>query len=100
MDPDQVGEGVRAVDYCDAWIPISRSARGRDFLCIDLDPAPGGTRGQIIEYVVDSEARPRVAASFADLLGKYFEQAQTGEIDFDSDGEEDDGDEGEVEDDE
>lgn len=80
---DCVGEGVRAVDWSPGWIPISRSARGRDFLCIDLDPGPGGVRGQIIEYVVDDDGRPLVAKSFADLLSVYFEQAQTGEIDFD-----------------
>jgi hypothetical protein len=80
-----VGEGVRAVDWCEGWIPISRSARGRDYLCIDLDPAPGGVRGQIVEYVADDSARPLVAKSFADLLSLYFEQAQTGAIDLDED---------------
>ena len=85
LDPASVGEGVRAIDYHEGWIPISESARGRDFLCIDLAPAPGGVRGQIVEYVVDSAARPLVAKSFADLLSLYFEQAQTGEIDLDED---------------
>jgi cell wall assembly regulator SMI1 len=83
IDPEWVGEGVRAVDYSRGWIPITRSARGRDFLCIDLDPAPGGVRGQIVEYVVDDFARPLIAKSFADLLSLYFEQAQEGLIDFD-----------------
>lgn len=77
-----VGEGVRAVDCARGWIPISRSSRGRDFLCIDLDPAPNGTWGQIIEYVVDAGARPLVANTFADLLSLYFVQAQTGEIEL------------------
>ena len=75
IDEDDVGEGVRALDYCEGWIPIVQSARGRDYLCVDLDPAPGGARGQIIEYVVDDNARPLVAKSFADLLSIYFEQA-------------------------
>jgi cell wall assembly regulator SMI1 len=85
VDPSGVGEGVRALDYCPAWIPITESARGRDYLCIDLDPAPGGTRGQIIEYIVDFNDRPLVAPSFADLLSLYFEGIQTGEIDLDED---------------
>jgi cell wall assembly regulator SMI1 len=85
VDVDEAGEGVRPLDYCKGWIPISRSARGRDYLCIDLDPAKGGTRGQIIEYVVDSNARSLVAKSFADLLSLYFQQAQTGELDLDGD---------------
>jgi cell wall assembly regulator SMI1 len=55
-------------------------------------PGPGGTRGQIIEYIVDFNDRPRVAASFADLLSLYFEGIQTGEIDLDEDlDDEDDG---------
>ena len=81
---EQVGKGVRAVDYSQGWIPITRSARGRDYLCLDLDPAPAGARGQIIEYVVDNGARPLVAKSFADLLSLYFEQAQSGELDLDA----------------
>ncbi|HEY4178271.1 MAG TPA: SMI1/KNR4 family protein [Kofleriaceae bacterium] len=82
IDTDLAGPGVRAIDYSNNWIPISRSARNRDYLCIDLDPAAGGTRGQIIEYIVDFNGRKLVAKSFTELLAKYFEQAQTGEIDF------------------
>jgi cell wall assembly regulator SMI1 len=79
-----VDKGILAVDYAKAWLPISRSARGRDYLCIDLDPPPGGTRGQILEYVVDDSERRRVAGSFAELLSRYFELAQTGGLDFES----------------
>lgn len=88
VDAERVGEGVRAVSYSRGWIPITRSARGRDYLCIDLDPASTGVRGQIVEYVADDDSRPRIAASFADLLSLYFIQAQTGEIDFGSEDEE------------
>ncbi len=84
IDPESAGPGVRPVSYCERWIPIGRSARGRDFLCIDLDPAPGGVVGQIIEFVVDFDERPLVARSFADLLSLYFEQVQTGEIDLEA----------------
>jgi cell wall assembly regulator SMI1 len=82
IDPALAGEGVRAVEYSRKWIPITVSARGRDNLCLDLDPAPGGRVGQIIEYIADANERPLVAKSFADLLSKYFEQAQTGELDL------------------
>lgn len=51
---------------------ISASARGRDNLCLDLDPAPGGAIGQILEHIADADERPLVAKSFADLLSKYF----------------------------
>lgn len=90
IDAHFVGEGVRAVDYSRKWIPISVSARGRDKLCLDLDPAPGGHVGQIIEYIADAAERPLIAKSFADLLSKYFEHAQTGEIDLTDDASDDD----------
>lgn len=35
-----------------------------DGLCIDLDPAPGGTVGQVIRRLHDDDRRERVAASF------------------------------------
>lgn len=89
--PSDVGPGIQPVDYCERWIPISQSSRGRDYLCLDLEPAAGGAVGQILEYVVDDDARPLVAASFAELLSRYFEQIQTGEIDLE-DGDDLDGD--------
>ncbi len=90
VDPALVGAGVRAVDLSKGWVPITKSARGRDFLCLDLDPAPGGVRGQIIEYIADDSARPLVAKSFADLLSLYFDQAQTGELDLEENLDEED----------
>lgn len=95
IEAEHADEGVRSVSYVSGWIPISRSARGRDYLCIDLDPAPGGVRGQIVEYIVDDKRRRRVADSFADLMSLYLTQAQTGEIDFDRFDDDDDVDEDE-----
>jgi cell wall assembly regulator SMI1 len=77
---DLAGEGVRAIECSPGWIPIGRSAQGRDFLCLDLDPAPGGRAGQIIQISVVFAERPRVATSFTELLSVFFEQLQTGEI--------------------
>lgn len=82
MDPELADPGVRAAAFLPGWVPIGVSARGRDYLCIDLDPAEGGTSGQIIEVSVDFDDRPKIAASFADLLSLYFEQLQTGEIEI------------------
>jgi cell wall assembly regulator SMI1 len=81
----EVDAGIRPVAYSPGWIPIGVSARGRDYLCIDLDPAPKGTSGQIIEVPVDFDDRTKVAPSFADLLALYFKQLQTGEIEVDDD---------------
>jgi cell wall assembly regulator SMI1 len=85
LDEEMVAEGIRPIEFCAGWVPIGRSARGRDFLCIDLDPGPKGTSGQIIMYAVDDEGRSLVAKSFADLLSVYFEQVQAGEIEIDDD---------------
>lgn len=90
IDAELAGEGVRPVEYSPKWIPITLSARGRDNLCLDLDPGPGGVSGQIVEYIADANERPLVAKSFADLLSKYFEQAQTGELDLTPTEDEDD----------
>jgi cell wall assembly regulator SMI1 len=83
IEADLAGDGVRAVEYSPGWVPIGRSARGRDFLCLDLDPAPRGRAGQIIQISVDFAERPRVATSFTELLSVFFEQLQTGEIETD-----------------
>ncbi|MFO0696507.1 MAG: SMI1/KNR4 family protein [Polyangiales bacterium] len=99
VDEDDVDEGIRAVRFSKAWIPVGRSAGGRDYVCLDLDPAPGGTPGQAILLHVDDDARGLLAKSFSDLLALYLEQLEEGEIDFeeearDEEDEEDDEDEG------
>ncbi len=98
VDESAVDAGVKKVAYTPAWIPIGRSARGRDILCLDLDPDRGGRRGQVVLVAVDDDARNLVAASVADLLAQYFEAAQNGELEEDED--EDDGDDEDLEDDE
>ena len=90
IDPAEVDAEVRAVELSASWIPIGVSARGRDVLCLDLDPAEGGTAGQVILVVLDDDVRALVAPGFGDLLSRYFEEAQIGEIDLDDDEGDDD----------
>jgi cell wall assembly regulator SMI1 len=59
--------GVRAKWFHDKWLPIAEDGGG-NFVCIDLDPAPGGTAGQIVEFRHDDSARPRLAASLLEYL--------------------------------
>lgn len=89
VDESAVDPGIKKVAYTPAWIPIGRSARGRDILCLDLDPDRGGKRGQVVLVAVDDDARNLVATSVSDLLAQYFEAAQNGELEEDED--EDDG---------
>jgi cell wall assembly regulator SMI1 len=65
---------------------LQRRVKPNTRVCIDLAPAEGGVAGQIIEYVVDSDARPLTAERFAELMSLLLERAETGEIAFDNDG--------------
>lgn len=49
------------------WIPISHNGAG-DHLCLDLDPASGGIRGQIIEFWHDAAERRVVAPGIGELM--------------------------------
>jgi cell wall assembly regulator SMI1 len=73
---------VKAIFYSPAWIPIGRSPRGRDFLCLDFDPPKRGKPGQVILFVTDFSERCQVAPSFADLLSVFLKEAKAGEIEF------------------
>ncbi|RDU95656.1 SMI1/KNR4 family protein [Trinickia dinghuensis] len=63
-DPD---DGVKDDWFNLKWIPITKNGMG-DCLCIDLDPAPGGTVGQVVRMLHDDDRRERVAASFEEWL--------------------------------
>jgi cell wall assembly regulator SMI1 len=80
FDPSEVAPGVRPVQFSPKWIPIGTSARGRDILSLDLDPAEGGAIGQVILTAVDSDAHQVIAPSFTELLSVYFEGLQTGDV--------------------
>ncbi len=45
-----------------AWIPFAQAIND-DTCCIDLDPAPGGQRGQKIDLVLEETVRPHLAFS-------------------------------------
>jgi len=50
-----------------SWIPITSNGSG-DSYCIDLDPTPEGTRGQIIRMLHDHPSREVIAQSFRDWI--------------------------------
>lgn len=80
FDPSETDEAIQSAAWSPGWIPIGCSARGRDYLCVDLEPGPGGAVGQIIELGVDHDERIVVATSFAELLGLFYEQLQADEL--------------------
>lgn len=73
---------IKQVGFSDGWIPIGVSARGRDFLCLDIDPSPEGMPGQVILIAVDAADHELIAPNFRDFLSLYFQQLQTGEIEM------------------
>jgi cell wall assembly regulator SMI1 len=52
------------------WIPISSNSSG-DFICLDLNPEPGGSIGQIISYWHTDPVRKILAHSFREWLIKF-----------------------------
>ena len=68
---------VKALDYSPGWIqftetPFSFSLSGKDYCrCIDLDPAPGGVVGQIIEIDETDLVYSIIADSFEEYLARY-----------------------------
>jgi cell wall assembly regulator SMI1 len=65
------------------WIPITVVNGFAWHHCIDLDPAPGGTFGQIIEMGRRDARRIVVADSFTDLLTRLAEDVAAGIYRFD-----------------
>jgi cell wall assembly regulator SMI1 len=71
--------GVKPVWSNAAWIDFTEDGAG-NALCFDLDPAPGGARGQIIHYIHDHEARRCVAVDFVDLLRQHAGALDRGDV--------------------
>ncbi len=74
---------VKARDHHEAWLPIG-ACNGDVFRYLDLDPAPGGTLGQVIEVDPESVSWRVLAPSFGDLLARYAEALEAGAIDWDA----------------
>ncbi|WP_363466705.1 SMI1/KNR4 family protein [Halogeometricum borinquense] len=73
------GPEVRDVWWNDQWIPFARDAGG-NLLCIDLDPSPAGSQGQIIVVWHDMPTRPVRASSFAEWFQGYATAIEEGEL--------------------
>lgn len=65
-DPDS---GVKDDWFNIGWIPFTKDGMGNG-LCLDLDPAPGGTVGQVIRVCHDDERRECLAVGFEQWLSR------------------------------
>lgn len=61
-------DAIKTAPWNKAWIPIANDGGG-DYHCVDLDPGPRGTRGQIIT-VVEGNTQAVIADSLAEWLQK------------------------------
>jgi cell wall assembly regulator SMI1 len=70
---------VRPVWWNARWIPFGFAANG-DLICVDLDPAKGGTVGQIIVFLHDNEVRTCVAKSLTKWLDQLASDLAKGKV--------------------
>jgi cell wall assembly regulator SMI1/ankyrin repeat protein len=69
--------GVRDDWWHRGWIPFASNGGGDSF-CIDLDPAEGGTVGQVIAMNHETGSRPVLAKSFAEFLALLAQRLEDG----------------------
>jgi cell wall assembly regulator SMI1 len=73
--------GVRADWWNPRWLPLTYDGAG-NHCCLDLAPAPSGTRGQIIRTWHDGTERPLLAPSFTEWITQYVTALEAGEYVF------------------
>lgn len=59
--------------YNRLWIPFTSDGCG-NHLCLDLDPAPGGVKGQVIRLNHDDEERTLMADSFTKWVDTFISE--------------------------
>jgi cell wall assembly regulator SMI1 len=55
--------GIKSTWWNTNWIPFASNGGG-DYLCLDMDPAPGGNIGQVIEVLHDFPSRSLLKDDF------------------------------------
>lgn len=73
--------GICNVWWSPKWIPLTYDGSGNHD-CLDLNPAEGGTFGQIITMWHDDPVREIVAPSFRDWLMQQAEGLESGKFIF------------------
>jgi cell wall assembly regulator SMI1 len=71
--------GIRNVWWSAGWIPLTYDGCGNHD-CVDLDPAEGGTVGQIISLWHDDADREMLAPSFRLWFTQYVEALESGAL--------------------
>jgi cell wall assembly regulator SMI1 len=66
------------------WVPVTSNGGG-DHLCIDLDPAPSGVVGQVIDFSHESGPKSVVAPGLRTFLAAYAADLESGRLRFGAD---------------
>jgi cell wall assembly regulator SMI1 len=76
--------GIRNDWWNARWIPVTYDGSGNHY-CLDLDPAEGGSYGQVIRMWHDSPERSLAAASFREWITAYKDQLEAGALVYSED---------------
>lgn len=66
------------------WIPVTYNGSG-DHICIDLDPAAEGKKGQMIRMWHDARERSLESGSFKEWIENYVHLLESGQMVYDED---------------
>jgi cell wall assembly regulator SMI1 len=75
---------IRPVYWSAGWVPVGSNDSG-DYDCVDLDPGPGGTLAQVIQFNHEVGPTRVAAASFGSWLARYADLLEAGVYRYDPD---------------
>lgn len=73
---------VKDVYWSKLWLPIASDA-GNNFICVDFDPALGGTRGQLIRVYTEANIREYIAKTPKSYFAEQAAGLSQGTLKFD-----------------
>lgn len=76
--------GIKNDWWNSMWLPVTHNGGG-DHICIDLNPAEGGTKGQMIQMWHDDPERSIEAGSFKEWIENYVVLLESGQMVYDKD---------------
>lgn len=77
------GVGIQSDWWNPRWIPVGGNGSG-DFLCVDLNPPPAGTSGQIISFFHAEPRRELVAKGFKFWLAEFADDLESGKYELEN----------------
>lgn len=79
--PESCDAGIENEWWNVGWIPFAWNGGG-DYYCIDLAPAAGGTRGQVITHSHETGEHKVLASSLAEYLSNLADDLEAGKFEY------------------